>query len=64
MKSIHTTLTGMQTFLQAIQAQLKKSSINLDIEEVEHATYHAQIRKDLSPLVIIRRRAFRSPMSI
>ena len=50
-KSIHTTLTGMQTFLQAIQAQLKKSNINLDIEEVEHATYHAQIRKDLSPLV-------------
>jgi peptide/nickel transport system substrate-binding protein len=50
-KSIHTTLTGMQTFLQAMQAQLKKSNINLDIEEVEHATYHAQIRKDLSPLV-------------
>jgi peptide/nickel transport system substrate-binding protein len=50
-KSIHTTLTGMQTVLQAVQAQLKKSSINLDIEEVEHATYHAQIRKDLSPLV-------------
>src|SRR4029079_8699162 len=46
-KSIHTTLTGMQTFLQAIQAQLKKSGINLDIEEVEHATFHAQIRKDL-----------------
>jgi peptide/nickel transport system substrate-binding protein len=50
-KSIHTTLTGMQTLLQAIQAQLKKSGINLDIEEVEHATFHAQIRKDLSPLV-------------
>ncbi|SDR63195.1 peptide/nickel transport system substrate-binding protein [Rhizobiales bacterium GAS113] len=50
-KSIHTTLTGMQTFLQAVQAQLKKSSIALDIEEVEHATYHAQIRKDLSPIV-------------
>ena len=50
-KSIHTTLTGMQTLLQAVQAQLKKSNINLDIEEVEHATYHAQIRKDLSPLV-------------
>ena len=41
----------MQTLLQAIQAQLKKSNINLDIEEVEHATFHAQIRKDLSPLV-------------
>jgi peptide/nickel transport system substrate-binding protein len=50
-KTIHTTLTGMQTFIEAIQAQLKKVNINLDIELVEHATYHAQIRKDLSPLV-------------
>jgi peptide/nickel transport system substrate-binding protein len=50
-KTIHTTLTGMQTFIEAVQAQLKKVNINLDIELVEHATYHAQIRKDLSPLV-------------
>ena len=50
-KTIHTTLTGMQTLIEAVQAQLKKSGINLDIELVEHATYHAQIRKDLSPLV-------------
>ena len=50
-KTIHTTLTGMQTLIEAVQAQLKKVGINLDIELVEHATYHAQIRKDLSPLV-------------
>ncbi len=50
-KTIHTTLTGMQTLIEAVQAQLKKTGINLDIELVEHATYHAQIRKDLSPLV-------------
>jgi len=50
-KTIHTTLTGMQTLIEAVQAQLKKAGINLDIELVEHATYHAQIRKDLSPLV-------------
>ena len=50
-KTIHTTLTGMATTLEAIQAQLKKANINLDIEAVEHATFHAQIRKDLSPLV-------------
>jgi peptide/nickel transport system substrate-binding protein len=30
---------------------LKKVGINLDIELVEHATYHAQIRRDLSQLV-------------
>jgi peptide/nickel transport system substrate-binding protein len=50
-KTIHTTLTGMETFIEAVQAQLKKIGVNLDIELVEHATYHAQIRKDLSPLV-------------
>ena len=41
----------METFIEAIQAQLKKIGVNLDIQLVEHATYHAQIRKDLSPLV-------------
>jgi peptide/nickel transport system substrate-binding protein len=50
-KTIHTTLTGMQTLIEAVQAQLKKAGINLDIELVEHATFHAQIRKDLSPIV-------------
>ena len=50
-KTIHTTLTGMETFIEAVQAQLKSSGINLDIQLVEHATYHSQIRKDLSPLV-------------
>ena len=41
----------MQTLIEAMQAQLKKVGINLDIELVEHATFHAQIRKDLSPIV-------------
>ena len=50
-KTIHTTLMGMETFIEAIQAQLKKIGVNLDVQLVEHATYHAQIRKDLSPLV-------------
>ena len=50
-KTIHTTLTGMETFIEAIQAQLKKVGVDLDIQLVEHATYHAQIRKDMSPLV-------------
>jgi peptide/nickel transport system substrate-binding protein len=50
-KTIHTTLTGMETFIEAIQAQLKKIGVTLDVQLVEHATYHSQIRKDLSPLV-------------
>ena len=50
-KTIHTTLPGMLTTMEALQAQLKKTGITLDIEPVEHATFHAQIRKDLSPVV-------------
>ncbi|MBY0611182.1 MAG: polyamine ABC transporter substrate-binding protein [Beijerinckiaceae bacterium] len=50
-KTIHTTLTGMQTLIEAVQAQLKKAGITLDIELVEHATYHSQIRKGLSQVV-------------
>ncbi len=50
-QTIHTTFGGMLSVIQAIQAQLKKTGINLDIQLVDHATYHAQIRKDLSQLV-------------
>ena len=50
-KAIHTTLPGMLTTIEAIQAQLKKTGINLEIEPVEHATFHSQIREDLSPVV-------------
>ncbi len=50
-KTIHTTLPGMQSTIEAVQAQLKKAGITLDIELVEHATFHAKIRDDLSPIV-------------
>ena len=50
-KAIHTTLPGMFTFIEAIQAQLKRAGITLDITPVEHPTFHAQIRQDLSQLV-------------
>jgi peptide/nickel transport system substrate-binding protein len=50
-KAIHTTLSGMQTLIEAVQAQLKKAGINLDLELVEHATFHAKIREDLSQVV-------------
>lgn len=47
-KAIHTTLPGMLTTMEAIQALLRDASINLEIETVEHATFHEQIRKDMS----------------
>ncbi|CAM3625581.1 Solute-binding protein family 5 domain-containing protein [Bordetella sputigena] len=37
---------------QIIQAQLKKVNVLMDMDVVEHATYHQQIRKDLSDMVI------------
>jgi peptide/nickel transport system substrate-binding protein len=50
-KTIHTTLPGMLATIEALQAQLKQTGIDLQIEPVEHATFHAQIRQDLSPVV-------------
>ena len=50
-KTIHTTLPGMLATIEAVQALLKKSNINLEITPVEHATFHQQIRQDLSQLV-------------
>lgn len=50
-KTIHTTLTGMMSFMEAVQAQLKRANINLEITPVEHATFHQQIRQNLSQVV-------------
>ena len=41
----------MLTAAQVFQAQLKRAGINLDMQVVEHATYHQQIRQNLSPIV-------------
>lgn len=50
-KVIQSQLPEMLTAMQVFQAQLKRAGINLDVQVVEHATFHAQIRQDLSPLV-------------
>ena len=46
--AIHTTLPGMLTTIEAVQALLRDAGIDLQIELVEHATFHDQIRQDLS----------------
>jgi peptide/nickel transport system substrate-binding protein len=38
--------------MEAIQAQLRQVGIDLDLNVVEHAAFHAQIRKNLSALVL------------
>ena len=48
---IHTNLPGMLSMMEVVQAQLRKAGIILDLEVVEHATFHANIRKDMSPIV-------------
>jgi peptide/nickel transport system substrate-binding protein len=50
-KIIMTQLPEMLTAAQVFQAQLKRAGINLDMQLVEHATFHQQIRQDLSPIV-------------
>jgi len=51
LKAIHTTLPDMLSTIEAVQALLREANINLEIELVEHATFHDQIREDLSQVV-------------
>lgn len=48
---IHTQLPEMLNGMQVIQQQLRRVGITLDLQVVEHATFHQQIRQNLSPLV-------------
>jgi peptide/nickel transport system substrate-binding protein len=50
-KMVQSQLPEMLTAAQVFQAQMKRAGINLDLQVVEHATYHQQIRQDLSPIV-------------
>jgi len=50
-KTITTQLPSMLATMQVVQAQLRRAGITLDMEVAEHATFHARIRQDLSPLV-------------
>lgn len=50
-RAIHTTLTGMMSVMEGVQAQLRRAGITLEITPVEHATFHQQIRQNLSQVV-------------
>lgn len=43
---------GLANFGQLLQAQLAEVGVTVEIQPVEHATYHEMIRKDQSPMVI------------
>lgn len=43
--------TSYRKPMVAIQAQVKRAGINLDLKVVDHSSFHTLIRKDASPLV-------------
>jgi peptide/nickel transport system substrate-binding protein len=47
-KSVQSTLPSMLNTAQVLQSQLKQAGIELQLETVDHQTFHANIRKDLS----------------
>ncbi|GJD51379.1 Glutathione-binding protein GsiB [Methylobacterium crusticola] len=49
--AIQTSLPTMLTAMQIVQGQLKKAGIDLKLDVVDHQTFHAQIRKDMSDVV-------------
>lgn len=45
-------LPSLESTAQILQGQLSEVGITLNLQPVEHATWHQMIRKDLSPLVL------------
>src|SRR5262249_42526870 len=60
-KAIVSTHPTLSKITEGLQAQLKAAGITLDLEPVDHPTWHQQIRKDLSPVVMYQ--AFRFPVA-
>lgn len=50
-KSVVSNISAQQPIMEIVQAQLAKAGIKLDMQIVDHSTYQAQSRKDLSALV-------------
>jgi peptide/nickel transport system substrate-binding protein len=51
-KVLITNIEALLKPMQIIQEQLRRVGINVELEVLEHATWHAQIRKNLSPMVL------------
>ena len=50
-KAVVSNNNAQQPVMEVIQNQLKRAGINLVMDVVDHTTYHAQIRKDVSAIV-------------
>ena len=51
-KMIGSNRPTMMKDQQLVQEQLRRVGIKVDLDIVDHTTFHAQIRKDLSPMVL------------
>lgn len=60
-KAIVSTHPTLSKITEGLQAQLQAAGIVLDMQPVDHPTWHQQIRKDLSPVVMYQ--AFRFPVA-
>ncbi len=52
LKVTASNISAMLPIMEIIQSQLAKVGIKLDLNVVDHPTYHSQIRKDASALVL------------
>jgi peptide/nickel transport system substrate-binding protein len=58
LKVVQSTLPVLLRIMESLQGQLRASGIDLDVEPVDHPTYHANIRKDLSQVTLYQAARF------
>lgn len=51
LKAVVSSNNAQLPVMEVVQGQLKRAGITLEMDVVEHTTYHAQIRKDVSAIV-------------
>ncbi|AQZ52592.1 ABC transporter substrate-binding protein [Martelella mediterranea] len=51
LSAVVSSSSSQQPVMEVIQAQLAEAGINLDMQIVDHPTYHSQIREDASDIV-------------
>lgn len=57
-KAIVSTHPTLLKIVEGLQAQLARAGITVQMETVDHPTWHTQIRKDLSPIVMYQAARF------
>jgi peptide/nickel transport system substrate-binding protein len=57
-KSVQSTHPALLRIGEAVQGQLRRAGITLELETVDHPTYMAQIRKDVSPVTLYQAARF------